>query len=131
MTNELKYKEELNNDKKLFEDKFNQLENCYTLTSKKEIHKFIQKNPGILILLDALKPHLKKDFANGEYELYVSHDPEIIDYEKLVLIINVDYERYKNGIGDEIRALRREIYPLKRKMNLFRELLIMPGVLNV
>ena len=41
------------------------------------------------------------------------------------------YERYKNGIGDEIRALRRKIYPLKRKMNLFRELLIMPGVLNV
>ena len=131
MINELTYIDELNNNKRLFEDKFNQLENYYTLTSKNEIHQFIEQNPGILILLNALKPHLKKDFANGEYELYVSYDPEIIDDEKLVLIINVDYERFKNGIGDEIRALNREIHPLKRKMNLFRELLIMPGVLNV
>ena len=131
MKDEIIYINKLKSNKTLFEKEFNQIEKYYILSSKKEIHEFIEKNPGIIVILNALKPHLEKDFSESEYEIHISYDPEIENDIKLVLTINVDDERFKNGIGDDIREKKKKIHPLKRKINLLRELLIIPGVLNV
>ena len=131
METELQYIENLKNNDSFFEEEFSRLDDYYELSCKKEIHDFVRKNEGILLLLDAVKPGLEKYFQNDEYKLYVSYDPEIVDDVKLVLLINVSHERFQNGADDDLWKITLNILPLRRKINIFREFLLMQGVLNV
>lgn len=131
MKNEIQYIENLKSNESFFEEEFSRLENYYVLDCRDEIHDFVRENEGILVLLDAVKPCLERYFKNDEYKLYVSYDPEIVDNVKLVLLVNVSYERFQNGADDDLWQITLNILPLRRKINIFREFLIMQGVLNV
>jgi hypothetical protein len=50
MKDEIIYINKLKSNKTLFEKEFNQIEKYYILSSKKEIHEFIEKNPGIIVI---------------------------------------------------------------------------------
>ena len=118
-------KKELN-----FDEKFRELGDYYNINSPVEIRQQLKKNENIFILLDEIKPILDESFKNAEYVLEMNFEPEMDD-KFIVLRVDVSEERFNNGIGDEIRNIEFKIWDLEKKLNVLREVLIMPGILNV
>ena len=128
--NPLKQVEELKNNPKLFEEKFNNLDKNYTFKSRKESYEFIKKHPGLLVIIDEYTPCLNKYFPEGKFELYISQDPEIRDWVKLVLMVEVDKQTYDNGCYEHLTNIRRHFRPLRQKLNLMGEIMILSKVLR-
>lgn len=118
------------NEEKNFDEKFDKLGEYYDINSPNEIRKQIKKNENIFVLLDKIKPCLEDTFRGAEFSLEMNFEPEMDD-RFIILRISVSKERFNNGIGDEIRAFELKIWNLERKLNTLREILIMPGILNV
>ena len=118
------------NEKLSFDDKFRALGEYYYIESPGEIRNQIRKNENIFVLLDEIRPYLEKSFGDADYSLAMNFEPEMDD-KFIILFINVSKERFNNGISDELRELEFEIHDLRHKINVFRELSIMPEVLDV
>ena len=54
-----------------------------------------------------------------------------IDDKYIVLRVYVSDERFDNGAFEDIYQIRAQIRPLRRKINVFRELAIRPAIKNV
>lgn len=128
--NALQQVKEIENNPKLFEEKFNALNNDYTFESKEESYEFIKKHPGLLLILDEYTPQLNKYFPNGVFELSVSTDPEIITWKTLILMVKVDKETFENGCYEHLTQIRRNFRPLRCELNLNGEILLMSRVLR-
>ena len=113
-----------------FEEKFNALGEYYNIETPEEISQMIKNNENLFILLDEIKPYLEESFDDARYNLRFNFEPEY-DFQIIILRLDVSQERFHNGIGDEIRSLEFKIWDLEKRLNLLRELLIMPGLLNV
>lgn len=122
-----KITELLNNDE-IFEEKYSSLDEDFRIISPVEIKEFLRKNKGIFVLLDVLKPYLDEYFLNDEYCLEIIHDSEIADYAQLELTINVSPERLNNGIVNDMEFLNSKLIPFRRKLKIFTEFGISPGV---
>lgn len=113
-----------------FDEKFRELGNYYNINSPVEIRQQLKKNENIFILLDKIKPILEKSFKYANYALEMNYEPEMDD-KFIILRVNVSEERFNNGVGDEIRDIEFKIWDLEKELNVLREVLIMPGILNV
>lgn len=113
-----------------FDEKFRELGNYYNINSPVEIRQQLKKNENIFILLDKIKPILEKSFKDANYALEMNYEPEMDD-KFIILRVNVSEERFNNGVGDEIRDIEFKIWDLEKELNVLREVLIMPGILNV
>ena len=112
------------------DNKFEELSKYYKIESPEEIKSQIEKNENIFVFLEEVKPFLEKSFSDGEFCLDMNFEPEVDD-DFIILFIEVSRERFNNGIGDEIRLFNLETKSLRRKFNIFRELLVMPGIKDV
>ena len=128
--NELMRVEMLTNDSELFEKEFNGLKDFFILDSEKEVHDFIKLNPGIMLLLNEFEPSLKKYFPNEYFELKFEADSSGTWFDLLVLNIWMDEDRFFNGSNDDIKKIRRQFLPLRRKLDLLGEVLISKRVLK-
>ena len=111
-------------------EKFKELGEYYNINSPDEIRRQLEENENILALLDELKPYLEETFSEAEYTLEMNFEPEMDD-EFIILRLDVSKERFYNGIGDEIRAFELKIWNIEKRLNVLREVLIMPGIRNV
>lgn len=127
---ELMHVEILNNDSVLFEKEFDGLRDFYILDSEKEIHDFIKINPEIILLLNELEPSLKEYFPNEYFELKFAPDLSGTWFDLLELNIWMDEERFNNGSNEDVKKIRRQFLPLRRKLNLLGEVLISKRVLR-
>ena len=113
-----------------FDEKFDALGEYYEMKSPDEIRQQIKKNENILVLLEAIKPYLEKSFKDAKYSLQMNFEPEMDD-KFIILFVNVPQEHFNNGIVDDMMNLRIDIQDLRHELNVFRELAIMPEILNV
>lgn len=113
-----------------FEERFKSLGEFYMMDSPDEIRNQISKNENIFIYLEKVKPYLKQSFSEAEYVLEMNYEPELDD-RFIILRVDVSEERFNNGIGDEIRLLDSKLWDLEKELDIVREVLIMPGILDV
>lgn len=118
------------NEKITFDEKFSDLGEYYNIKSPEDIKNQIQRNENIFILLEEIKPYLEKSFNDAEFCLEMNFEPEIDD-KYIVLRVYVSDERFDNGAFEDIYQIRAQIRPLRRKINVFRELAIRPAIKNV
>ena len=118
----------LNNNAELFEEEFNNLKNFYIFKSEYEVHRFIKLHPGIIIILNKFKPHLGNYFPNGVFEL--EFDPDLSGSWFDVLLVNVivDKETFNNGCIEHIDSINRDLRPLRKKLDLLGEVLLMERI---
>ena len=113
-----------------FDEKFKALGDYYNIISPVEVRKQIENNENIFIFLDEIKPFLVESFFDADFYLKMNYEPETDD-RFIILRVDVSEERFKNGIGDEIRAFNFKIWPLEKKLNVLREVLVMPEIKHV
>lgn len=118
----------MNNDE--FEEKFSRLYDFYEMNEPKKVHCFIKKHENMLELLEKTKPYLKETFPQGEFELEVYCDLNGEEDHSLLVNIHVDDETFNNGFMFKIHHVNRKILPLQRKLNIYSEFGLMPGVRN-
>lgn len=128
--NLLEQVEELKNNPELFEEKFNNLDNDYTFESREESYNFIKEYPGILLILDEYTPYLKRYFPEWILELSLNIDPEIVTWKTLILKVKLDKKTYENGSYEQLTHMRRYYRPLRRKLNLMGEIMVLSEVLR-
>ena len=110
--------------------KFEELGKYYKIESPREIKSQIEKNDNIFVFLEEVKPFLEKSFSDSELCLEMNFEPEMDD-KYIILRINVSLDRFHNGARGDIDELQKEIWPLRRKANVFRECQLMLGFNNV
>ena len=128
--NQLEQLEEIKNNPELFEEKFNNLNQDYIFESREESYDFIKEHPGLLLLLEEYAIYLKKYFPYGIFELSVSIDPEIITWKTLILYVKLDKQTYENGSYELLTYMRRYYRPLRRKLNVMGEIVVISQTLR-
>ena len=128
--NKLEQVDELKNNLQLFNEKFNALDENYIFKSREDTYEFIKQHPGLLIIIDEYTPYLNEHFPEGIFELEVDVDPEIITWKTLIINVKVDKETYENGCYEYLTYLRRHFRPLRRKLNLMGEIMVLSMVLR-
>ena len=113
-----------------FDAKFEALGEYYRIDSPDEIKSQIKKNENIFVLLEEVKPFLEESFDDAEFCLEMNFEPEMDD-NYIILRVNVSLDRFHNGARGDIDALQNKLWPLRSKINVFRECLIMLGFNNV
>ena len=122
--------EMLTKESELFENEFNNLKKFYILNGEKEVHDFIKINPGIILLLKEFEPSLKDYFPNSYFELKFGPDLSGSWFDLLELNIWMDEETFDNGSSEYVRLINKEFRPLRRKLNLLGEVLILKRILR-
>ncbi len=113
-----------------FEEKFKELGKYYNIEDELEIRHQIKQNENIFIFLDEIKPYLEESFGDAKFNLQMNFEPETDD-KFIILRLDVSTERFCNGVGEEIHELEFKIWDLEKSLNIGRDVLIMPGVINV
>ena len=113
-----------------FEEKFSKLGKFYEITNPSKVHCFIKKHENLLELLEKAKPYLKETFPQGEFELELYCDLSGEGDHSLLVNIHVDDETFNNGFMFKIHHVNRKILPLQKKLNIYSEFGLMPGVRN-
>lgn len=113
-----------------FDEKFDALGEYYEIESPDEIRQQLKKNENIFIFLEEIKPYLERSFSDASYSLKMNFEPEMDD-KFIILFVNVSQERFNNGIVEDMMGLRFDVHDLRQELNVFRELAIMPEILNV
>ena len=114
----------------LFEKNFSRLTEFYELKNPKKIHDFIKMHENPLELLDEAKPYLLETFPQGEFELEMYCDLSGEEDHSLLVNIHVDDETFNNGFMHKIHHVNMKILPIQKKLNIFSEFGLMPGVRN-
>ena len=83
--------------------------NNFKLINLEEIIDFIHSNSGLLELIETVYPLLKSYFPDCSFSLLYAPDPEIKDFEDLMLFIKTDEKEYKNS--------RKKLYDLEREID--------------
>ncbi len=77
-----------------------EFEGLYKMRNHDEVVRFVEKNPFLAPLLSEARPQIQKHFPAAEAFLQFVVDPEIPDYEELVVSIATDL-----GSGEAVRRL--------------------------
>ena len=126
--NEIMEVKKLNNNSKLFEEEFNNLKKFYIFKSEHEVHRFIKLHSGIIILLKKFEPYLGHYFPNGIFELEFDPDLSGSWFDVLLVNIMVDRKTFNNGCTEHIDSINREFRPLRKKLGLLGEVLLMEKI---
>lgn len=81
----------------------------FKLINRDEIINFINRNNGLLELLEKVYPLVKSYFPDYSYSLLYAPDPEISTIEDLMLFINADIKDYEFN--------RKILYNLERDID--------------
>ena len=76
------------------------------------------------------KPYLEEYFSDAEFCLDMNFEPELDD-RYVVLRVMVSSEKFDDGAFEEINHIRNEIRPIRRRINVFRQLAIRLGIKDV
>ncbi len=101
------------------------LEKNYTITNKKEITTFIEKNPKITGFLYEITPLLKERFPNKNYSLEYIEDQEIENWEQISLNIRVDYNKENiEEIIEDVLTFELEINEKQKEYQLINKFMM-------
>lgn len=113
-----------------FDEKFKALGDYYEIKSPEDIRKQIAENENIFIFLEEVKPYLEESFSDAEFCLEMNFEPEMDD-DYIILRVNVPLIHFRNGARNDMIKMQRDLFPLRRRINVQRECLIMLGFLHV
>lgn len=97
-----------------FIESFKTILSNFELLNKEEILNFIFHNIGLLELIKNIKPIIKKHFPNHDYVLEFNSDPEIPQFNQIILYVKGDENSFDED-WVEVKKVNKEI----RKLSLY------------
>lgn len=97
-----------------FIESFKTILSNFELLNKEEILNFIFHNIGLLELIKNIKPIIKKHFPNHDYALELNSDPEIPQFNQIILYVKGDENSFDED-WVEVKKVNKEI----RKLSLY------------
>lgn len=97
-----------------FIESFKTILSNFELLNKEEILNFIFHNIGLLELIKSTKPIIKKHFPNHDYALEFNSDPEIPQFNQIILYVKGDENSFDED-WVEVKKVNKEI----RKLSLY------------
>lgn len=97
-----------------FIESFKTILSDFELLNKKDILNFIFHNIGLLELIKSTKPIIKKHFPNHDYALEFDSDPEIPNFNQIILYVKGDEDSFDED-WEEVKKVNKEI----RKISLY------------
>lgn len=89
------------------------LNNTYVLISpEKRINEFIYANKNTLKILEAMEPHLLRNFPNNSFSLEICDSLGWTTETKLLLNVKVSQDMFFNGILDHFNDIYKRIEPV-------------------
>lgn len=119
----------LENDDDLFEREFVKINDDYPFKNYAEIHDFCSENRGLIIILNKVKPLLKKYVPYASFHLELDVDP-LFGSQLLLVVKALDYD-FNNGFKEDIKSINDEIGGLILNLNLGAEFFIFDTSCNV
>ncbi|WP_407377599.1 hypothetical protein [Methanobrevibacter sp.] len=119
---ELEFVNRLNEDDELFEREFNNVRRDFPFKDCKQIHDFLSRNRGVIVLLKNTKPLLKKYAPYASVHLELDVDPIFVP--QLLVVVKALEHDFNNGFKEDISSMRSDILPLKSKLGLNKEFFI-------
>ena len=97
-----------------FIESFKTILSNFELLNEEEILNFIFHNIGLLELIKSTKPIIKEHFPNYDYALEFNSDPEIPQFNQIILYVKGDENSFdENWV--EVKKVNKEI----RKLSLY------------
>lgn len=97
-----------------FIESFKTILSDFELLNKEEILNFIFHNIGLLELIKSTKPIIKEHFPNHDYALEFNSDPEIPNFNQIILYVKGDEDSFDED-WEEVKEVNKEI----RKISLY------------
>ncbi|WP_407374357.1 hypothetical protein [Methanobrevibacter sp.] len=97
-----------------FIESFKTILSDFELLNKEEILNFIFHNIGLLELIKSTKPIIKEHFSNHDYALEFNSDPEIPNFNQIILYVKGDEDSFDED-WEEVKKVNKEI----RKTSLY------------
>ena len=97
-----------------FIESFKTILSNFELLNEEEILNFIFHNIGLLELIKSTKPIIKEHFPNYDYALEFNSDPEIPQFNQIILYIKGDKNSFDENWA-EVKKVNKEI----RKISLY------------
>lgn len=97
-----------------FIESFKTILSNFELLNKEEILNFIFHNIGLLELIKSTEPIIKKHFPNHDYALEFNSDPEIPQFNQIILYVKGDENSFDED-WVEVKKVNKEI----RKLSLY------------
>lgn len=94
-----------------FIESFKTILSNFELLNKEEILNFIFHNIGLLELIKNIKPIIKKHFPNHDYALEFNSDPEIPQFNQIILYVKGDENSFDED-WVEVKKVNKEIRKL-------------------
>lgn len=105
-----------------FIESFKTILSNFELLNKEEILNFIFHNIGLLELIKNTKPIIKKHFPNHDYALEFNSDPEIPQFNQIILYVKGDENSFDEDWVD-VKKVNKEIRKLSLYDNSIKNLL--------
>jgi len=119
---------DLLNDDEFFEKEFQQIKNVFPMEDCQDIHNFLKNNPGVIIILNNVKPLLDKYVPYAKFYLRLDDDP--LFTPQLQLMVKAHKHDFENGFKEDIMKINYSIRPLISKLNLVCEFFVFDGMIH-
>jgi len=119
---------DLLNDDEFFENEFQQIKNVFPMEDCQDIRNFLKNNPGVIIILNNVKPLLDKYVPYAKFHLRLDDDP--LFTPQLQLMVKAHKQDFENGFKEDIMKINYSIRPLISKLNLFYEFFVFDGMIH-
>ena len=83
----------------------------YDLINEEEIINFIVKNIGLMELIEKATPIIKNHFPNNSFALEFDKDPEIPNFNKIVMYVKGEEESFDED-WEKVKKVNKEIKTL-------------------
>lgn len=91
-----------------------------------EIYNFLKNNPGIIVILNNIKPLLSEYVPYSQYYLKLDEDPIFVP--QLLLVVNAPRIEFGNGFKNNIQKINSFIRPFLLEFDLTAEFFIFEGL---
>lgn len=125
---EREYIGRLSDDDELFEREFGNLKDSYPMDNPNKIYNFLKDNPGIIIVLNEVRPLLSQYVPYAKFNLKLDDDPIFVP--QLLLVVNAPRNKFGNGFKGNIKKINSSIRPFLLEFNLGAEFFIFDGLLR-
>lgn len=123
---QLDWLDRLNNDDVLFEREFKNIMEIYPMKNCERIHNFLSEKRGLIIILNEVRPLLRKHVPYAFVRIELDIDPIFVP--QLLLFVRAPEKEFYNGFDDDIRKINSIIEPLMISLDLRIEFFIFEGM---
>lgn len=123
---QLDWLDRLNNDDELFEREFKNIAEIYPMKNCEIIHNFLSEKRGLIIILNEVRPLLRKHVPYAFVRIELDIDPIFVP--QLLLFVRAPEKEFYNGFDDDIRKINSIIEPLMISLDLRIEFFIFEGM---